>query len=260
MSERPPNALLVDSHCHLDLYVSPDQIIVEAETQSIFTVAVTNAPSVFFHTAKLTAHCKYVRPAVGLHPELVHSHGHEIQQMRPLLKQTRLVGEIGLDYQTNDRTNRKAQRDVLSSVVAWCAEDGDKVMTLHSRRAAADVIAIVGDNFPGIAILHWFSGTAKELDKAIEAGFYFSVNSSMIASAKGKSLIQRMPRDKVLTETDGPFVKVASRPARPADVSGVVKQLASLWRLSEEPAAQQILQNLGLILQTGASASSQLRI
>ncbi len=243
------NAAFVDSHCHLDLYDNPAEIIAQAEARSIYTIAVTNAPSVFFHTAQLTADCKYVRAAVGLHPELVHSHGREIDHMRTLLQQTRFVGEIGLDYQTADQTRRRNQRDILSSIVAWCAEDGNKILTLHSRRAAADVIATVGSGFPGVAILHWFSGTVKELDKAVHAGFYFSVNQSMIASAKGRSLIERMPRDRVLTETDGPFVKIGSRPAHPQDVSEVVKQLADVWRLSEEFAAQQVLQNLSVLLQ-----------
>jgi TatD DNase family protein len=244
-----PSPTFVDAHCHLDLYDNPAEIIAQAEARSIYTIAVTNAPSVFFHTAQLTATCKYVRAAVGLHPELVHSHRREIDQMRPLLQQTRFVGEIGLDYQTADETRRKNQRDILSSILAWCAEDGNKILTLHSRRAAADVIAIVGNGFPGVAILHWFSGTRKELDKAIHAGFYFSVNPSMTASAKGRSLIDAMPPDRVLTETDGPFVKIDSRPAHPQDVSEVIKQLADIWHLSAELAAQQVLQNLSILLQ-----------
>ena len=63
---------LVDAHCHIDLYQSPQAIVEQAEAQHIYTIAVTNAPSVFSHNAGLTAGSKYVRPTLGLRPELVH--------------------------------------------------------------------------------------------------------------------------------------------------------------------------------------------
>ena len=54
-------------------------------------------------------------------------------------------------------------------------------------------------------ILHWFSGTYKELDQAIADGYFFSVNGAMVRSAKGQALVMRMPRERILTETDGPY-------------------------------------------------------
>jgi len=239
---------LVDAHCHLDLYSDLERIVSETEAKHIYTIAVTNAPSVFFHTAEFTAGRKYVRPALGLHPELVSSHGHELSHMRDLLKETRYVGEVGLDYQTSDLGLRKAQREVLSCILEWCADYGDKILTLHSRRAASDVTAMVGDGFPGKAILHWFSGSRKELDQASRIGLYFSVNPAMMRSEKGRSLVTLMPSDRVLTETDGPFVKIGKRLAEPADVQDVVKELASIWNLPVERARERVLKNFGTML------------
>jgi TatD DNase family protein len=240
---------LVDAHCHLDLYENPGQVIAEAESSRTFTIAVTNAPSVYSHTATLTAKCRYVRAALGLHPELVHSHGREVEQIPELLKTTRYVGEIGLDYQTSDPGQRQAQREVLTSILKWCADHGDKILTLHSRRAATDVISCIGEAFPGKAILHWFSGTARELDSAAKNGLYFSVNPSMVRSAKGRALVLRMPAERVLTETDGPFVKVGGRVARPKDVLEVVQQLGIIWNLPTDNASERVLQNFRSLLQ-----------
>jgi TatD DNase family protein len=156
----------VDTHCHIDLYENPAAVIAEAEAERVYTIAVTNAPSVFHHTTLLVAHTRYVRPAVGLHPQLVHSHGHEVKHIRPLLRETRYVGEIGLDYITEDGAQRRAQREVLSQILDWCAEYHDKVLTLHSRKAASDVIKAIGPKYPGRIILHWFTGTTKELEQA----------------------------------------------------------------------------------------------
>lgn len=239
---------VVDAHCHIDLYDNPTAVVREAESLGIRTIAVTNAPSVYHFTKQITDGLKYVRPAAGLHPELVHSHWHELPLLLPLLEETRYVGEIGLDYVTSDETARIRQREVFSAVVERCATLGGKVLTIHSRRAAADVIAIVGSNFPGRAILHWFSGTAKQLEVAVAAGFYFSINTSMLVSKSGDLLVRAIPMDKVLTETDGPFIKLGKRPATPPDTGLAVESLARVWSIDAAEAKQRIADNLrGLV-------------
>lgn len=237
-----PVLSFVDAHCHIDLYKHPQQIIQQAENEHIYTIAVTNAPSVFAHTAGLVAQCKYVRPAIGLHPELVHSHKHEIEALRVQLSQTRYVGEIGLDYSTSDEEIRAAQRQVLSTIANWVSESADKVLTVHSRRATRDVISILS-GIKAKVILHWFSGTKKELDRAIGSGFLFSINSAMLHSEAGRALVLQMPRDRVLTETDGPFVQDGAGPATPTTVKATVRGLAELWEQSPSDVQAATLDN-----------------
>jgi TatD DNase family protein len=234
----------VDAHCHVDLYGKDEAAVIdEIEHRRVHTIAVTNAPSVFFHTREVARGRKYLHPAVGLHPELVASHGHELERMWPHLAETRFVGEIGLDYVTSDGSLRRRQRDIFSQVLAHCAEYGDKVLTVHSRRSASDVIASVGDSFRGRVILHWFSGTLRELEGAICAGFWFSVNPSMIRSRTGQQIVARLPKQRVLTETDGPFVTVGRRPCRPHHVIEVLQGLSRVWRVSLEESTRSVLEN-----------------
>ena len=75
-----------------------------------------------------------------------------------------------------------------------------------SHGGAAKVVAMIGKANPGIAILHWFSGPMRDLQRAIDTGCWFSVNPAMIRSQTGRSLIAAMPRERVVTESDGPFV------------------------------------------------------
>jgi len=237
----------VDAHCHIDLYKHPQQVIDQAENEHIYTIAVTNAPSVFDYTASLVAQCKYVRPAIGLHPELVHSHKHEIEALRVHLSQTKYVGEVGLDYSTTDEEIRSAQRQVLSTIANWVNDCGDKVLTVHSRRATRDVISILS-GINARVILHWFSGTKKELDRAISGGFFFSVNGAMLHSQAGRALVLQMPRERVLTETDGPFVQDGAVPATPATVKATVRILAELWEASPSDVQAATLDNFRLLL------------
>jgi TatD DNase family protein len=243
---------LVDAHCHVDLYGKDEAAVIdEIEHRRIHTIAVTNAPSVFFHTRDLARGRKYLHPALGLHPELVASHGHELDRMWPHLAETRFVGEIGLDYVTSDQELRRRQREVFSQILARCAEHKDKVLTVHSRRAASDVIAAIGDDFPGTVILHWFSGTARELERAADAGCWFSVNPAMFRSRSGTELVKRMPSERVLTETDGPFVKTEARPCRPTDCVEALRGLGTTWAVPAADAAHRVAENFRRALAAG---------
>lgn len=237
------NSFLIDTHCHIDLYKDPEAVVREAERNRVYTIAVTNAPFVFKHTAELVAGCRYVRVAAGLHPELVDKYGDQIENLRPLLKKTKYVGEIGLDYTTNDANLRNRQRKTLEHILGWCAEEKDKVLTLHSRRAATDVISMIGNSFQGKAIMHWFTGNTKEVERAADFGMYFSVNPAMVMSDRGKTLISAMPIDRVLTESDGPFVKIFGRECKPENLGFVAKELAKIWNLSQQQAQQKIYEN-----------------
>ena len=233
------DATWLDAHCHIDLLPDPRKVIVQIEQNRIATIAVTNTPSVFPHMERFAAASSYVKPALGLHPQLAVQRQRELPQMWELFHRTRYIGEIGLDYQTRIENERKGQRDIFDRILTHCAEYGDKILTIHSRRAAKDVISAIGDNFKGKIILHWYSGGKRDLSRAISYGFYFSVNGAMLASQSGKSLVSQIPFDRLLTETDAPFTKSQNRKTTPLLIPQVTQELADfLARPIDELAAQ----------------------
>lgn len=234
-----PHAHLHDMHCHVDLFPDPRALVDECERAGVYTVAVTNTPSVFRACVALVTGRRFVRAALGLHPELAAERHAELALVPELLQETRYVGEIGLDYVATDVATRTLQRRVFAAFLDACAPYKDRVLTVHSRRAASDVIAMIGKNFPGTVVLHWFSGTVGELERAVESGCYFSVNGAMLASERGNTLVRRIPRERVLLETDGPFVKQEGRSARPTDGVHTVLALAEAWQIA--PVDTQVL-------------------
>jgi TatD DNase family protein len=78
------------------------------------------------------------------------------------------------------------------------------------------------------SILHWFSGSQRELARAIELSRWFSVSLTMLGWSKGRALTANMPRDRVLTETDGPFARVGRQAALPWDAESLTAALAEL--------------------------------
>jgi TatD DNase family protein len=238
----------VDAHFHLDLYKDPVKVLSDCETHEVYTIAVTNAPSVFAHTQKIAAHTKVILPALGLHPELVATHGHELPELLRLMDQTRFIGEVGLDYVTSDVELRKKQLKVFEMILKRSTEFGDKIITVHSRRAASDVIACVGSGFPGSVILHWFSGSKRELRAGLEAGCYFSVNPAMLRSERGRALILEIPLNRLLTETDGPFVEVNGARAVPSDVKRVIEDISKLMSIHPSVASAAVSTNFKQII------------
>src|ERR1700683_2400911 len=124
----------LDSHFHLDLFPEPARVLGALRDGGHHVIAVTNAPSVFAATAALVASTERIHAAVGMHPELIATHAHELPLMLQLLSQTRFVGEIGLDYVTTDETDKSQQRKVFAEIVNRCDQAGDKILTIHSRR------------------------------------------------------------------------------------------------------------------------------
>lgn len=242
------DAVLVDTHCHVDLFPDTAALLREIETHRILVIAVTNVPSVFFHTKKLAETCRYLLPAIGLHPELVKSHHHELDEFRRLVRQARFVGEVGLDHVTSDKTLRLRQRQTFMEILSCCNDHGGKVLTVHSRRAATDVISSIGPRFNGTIVLHWFTGTIQDAEQALENGFYFSVNPAMTIASSSEKLLGMLPRDRVLTETDGPFVKWGTKPAMPVQTANVAKHLSTLWGLGEAETRELLMTNFKRIV------------
>lgn len=213
--------MLFDTHFHLDLVKDPLITAQQIERQQIYTIAVTNLPAVFSHTEQLCAGLKFVRPALGYHPELAARHFDQLGVFAELLDRTKYIGEVGLDNLKKTPQDYQVQKRIFEQIVALCAAKADKILTVHSRRAVTDVLAIIGKGFPGKVILHWFSGSLKEMELALAHGCYFSINLNMLQSQKGKELIKALPSDRILLETDGPFTIFEGQPCLPA-VSKVI--------------------------------------
>ena len=193
---------LFDTHFHLDLHKNRTSVIQALEEKQIYTIAVTNLPDLYRKESVEFA-SKYIRFALGFHPELVHQYKAQIPLMWDLLPEVRYVGEVGLDLV--DKTYEREQLAFFNELVERCRYDSKKIFTIHSRRAVCKVLDIIGDNYRFKSILHWFSGSKSELEKAVDRGCLFSVNGMMIKSKRFMDMLPLIPPNRILLETDSPF-------------------------------------------------------
>jgi len=240
---------LVDTHCHLHLF-EPVPAVAPNTTVHVMTVnpdefdAARDLFGIEAGDAKRTGAPANIQVALGLFPEPVAAQEAALPAFLERLPGTRFVGEIGLDYVTESEDERARQRRLLETILEACGPQ--HVLSLHSRRAAADTVAMLR-GFSGTAILHWFSGPAAVVENA-DPALYWSLNTAMARSDRSKILIRRMNPERILTETDGPYITIGDRPAAPKDVRRVIDFLAREWDVDAEEAAARVWQNYQTVM------------
>lgn len=240
---------MIDFHCHIDLFPDPAAVLAEADARGVYVLAVTTTPKAWAGNKKLVGDLKRVRVGLGLHPELVAERHSELPLWEHLLSEADYVGEIGLDGSPHLKGSFDLQKMALARILRGCAAAGGRIMSFHSRRAATAVLDMIeGEPSAGTPILHWFSGSTKELDRAVRLGCWFSVGPTMLSSAKGRELAKAMPAERILTETDAPFAQTEGRPMNPWDVSLAYPTLAALWGSTESGVSAQLDSNLRSLL------------
>jgi TatD DNase family protein len=161
-----------------------------------------------------------------------------------LINEAPYVGEIGLDGSSHLRRHAPDQLKVFAHVLKATARAGGRIMSIHSRGAADEVLGLLRCHDAGIPVLHWFTGTPEELRNAVAAGCWFSVGPAMLKSEAGRARAAAMPRHRVLTETDGPFGKAKGKQLEPKDVGTAVAELAKIWSEPVNAAQNRLDQNL----------------
>jgi TatD DNase family protein len=233
---------MLDSHCHLDRFQNPESVAAQAAGRGVFIVAMTNLPSHFEIGFQHVRLLKRVRLSLGLHPLAAAEHAREILVFERYLPRTTFVGEIGLDFSRHGKATAETQLESFRRVIRLVAGKG-KFLSLHSRGAETTVLDVLKEYAITGAVFHWYTGSLRTLDEILEAGHLLSVNPAMVSAEKGRAVIRRIPRDRLLTETDGPHVLVNETPALPWHVGLVEEFVAQEWGSSQAEVRQQVWAN-----------------
>ena len=173
----------------------------------------------------------FVFPTAGIHPHDAADFVKErdVPRLRALLKDAVAVGECGLDYHY-DNSPRDAQRAAFSAQVQLAKEVG-KPLVVHTREAEDDTRAIIREARTAgvIGVLHCYTGTSELASFAIDAGWYVSF-SGIITFKKwtDDDLLRLVPRDRLLVESDSPYLAPAPHRGKRNEPAWVVNTLARL--------------------------------
>jgi TatD DNase family protein len=248
--------MLVDSHCHLDFpdfAAELDEVVARARAAGIGRL-VTICTRVRKHAQVLAVAEKFpeIYCSVGTHPHNAHEElDIDAKALIALTKNPKVVaiGEVGLDYHY-DNSPRDAQAQGLRQHIAAARETG-LPLVIHAREADADMARILEDEtgkgtFP--AVLHCFTGGRDLAFKAIELGHYVSFTGILTFknSAALRDIAAALPADRILVETDAPYL--APLPYRgkrnePAYVVETAKVLADTCGVTADEIARQTTEN-----------------
>lgn len=192
---------------------------------------------------------------IGLHPTETEANGEfDYETYKALAEDSKVVaiGECGLDYfhvEGNLGDAKVQQKKILLKHVELAKEVGKPLM-IHCRNAMGDLIEFLYSNkaqlnaIPGI--MHFFTGTAEEAEALVALGFYFTFGGVITFSNDYNAAIGRIPLNRILSETDAPYVTpVPHRGKRnePLYVLEVEKRLAELREVPSDTMAEQIMEN-----------------
>jgi TatD DNase family protein len=240
----------IDSHAHLDFPEYADELdaVIErarlAGVSRILTVGTTLEGSI--SSLEIAKKFPFIYSTAGVHPhEAASVNESTLSKIRKLTTHEKVVaiGEVGLDYHY-EHSPRDIQKKVFSSFIAM-AKDCKLPLIIHTREAEADTMDIITSQKAGDAggVIHCFSGSLDLAKRCIDMGFYISIPGIVTfnKATNVHDVVRNIPIDKMLIETDSPFlapVPFRGKRNEPSYVVKVAEKVAELKGLSVEDVAR----------------------
>ncbi len=230
---------MIDTHAHLDACRDePEALVARARAAGVDRIVAVGSGIDSCRAALAVAEREPgVYAALGIHPHQAgDGEAGRLAELRELLAGERAVavGETGLDFY-RDYAPRDRQLKLFEAELALAADLG-KPVVVHSR-AADEATAAALEAFAGTVVVHCFSSLGL-LDRALERGYYisFAGNVTYPNAYDLRAAARAVPADRLLAETDSPYLAPQPRRGRPNEPANVVHTIASLAAAREEDA------------------------
>ena len=229
---------MIDTHAHLDAAADPADVLVErARAAGVDRiVSVGTKESSWHETLAIAERHDGVAAALGIHPH--EAADGDVGALRDALQDGNAVavGETGLDY-FRDYAPREVQRRIFDEQLQLAAELGKPVI-IHTRAAEEDTLAALA-GFDGTVVMHCFS-SPRLLEPALEREWYvsFAGNVTYKNAHDLRSAAYAVPAERLLAETDSPYLAPVPRRGRPNEPANVVHTVAALAHARNDDAAE----------------------
>lgn len=252
---------IIDTHAHLDLPEfdqDREEVIIRAGEEGVTTIVTVGINIESCRRAlQLAEDHAGIWAVVGIHPQDTRDFRREdLSKLEEMAGHPRVVaiGEVGLDYYRN-YSPPETQKEILKWQLE-IAKNYKLPIVIHCRQAQEDMISIMEDWCRSYAlpegnprgILHCFSADIETAEKYMQMGFYLSLGGYIgyPSSAPLRSLIKELPFDRLVVETDCPFLppqKYRGKRNEPAYVAMTLEVLAEIKGVTLEEAARRTTQN-----------------
>lgn len=243
----------LDVHAHLeDRKFSDDlpEVITRAEATGVKLI-INNGTNPEHNRQTLAIAAKYpiVKAALGLHPtDLASLSEQQIADELEFIRSQRggivALGEVGLDFHWHkDDQEHNKQREVFQRIIEL-GEHMKLPLIVHTRKAEAEVIAMLKSSRVRKVDLHCFSGSMHLVQEAADEGWSFSIPTNIVFSTHFQELVKQVGMNQLFTETDCPYLgPIKGERNEPKNVVGTVQKIADLKGLTMEEVRNNILYN-----------------
>lgn len=246
--------MLIDSHAHLDnerFNEDQTQVIARCEEKLTAVINVGCDLASSGQSIKLADTYPFIYAAVGIHPhDAKEAPENYLELLREMAEHSKVVaiGEMGLDYYYDLSPRNIQQRFFREQLLL--AKEVNKPFIIHDRDAHGDVMQILREvaPYPAGGVMHCFSASWEIAQECMKLGVYISLAGPVTFANAGKlkDIAQKVPLDRLLVETDCPYLTpVPHRGKRnePAYVQHVVDHVASLRNMEAQELAQRAAEN-----------------
>lgn len=240
---------MIDFHCHLDLYPDALKLLPLVSSRNSFTLVVTTSPRAWEKTSKIFSQYDNIKVAVGLHPEIIAKKANERPLLISYISQCMYVGEVGLDGSDKCKDTLPLQESIFKDVLTRCEMVGGRIISIHSRNAVGPALDLIEQNCQSsVPVLHWFTGSIKEVKRAIDLKCWFSIGPAMLRTTNGQKIIRELPISKILPETDGPFATHYNSPLMPWEAITIVDYIAPIFKMPKDEICIKLKNNLDKLI------------
>lgn len=236
--------MFADSHCHLDWFENPLQVIKNAKKEGVrgFFSCATNPESMKKHL-ELFGKQQEVKIGLGLHPvDLLRLSETEVMGSIVFLEKNsskfHAIGEIGMDFKYAKTSKERSLQENVFSTQVGLAVKKNLPLVVHSRLAEKECLEILESLGAKRVLLHWFTYSAKNVPQAVDNGFFMSCGPVIFSSKKDLQAALAIPSELLLLETDCP-VAFSGKQSDPAWVKKVAQKLS----IEKNEAIEQIAKN-----------------
>ena len=256
-------AMIVDVHAHLDhasFDMDRDEVIkraVDAGVKAINTNGLN--PETNRKTLELSRKYDIVKAAIGIYPpdalrkEVEHSDNpldaemfdvsKEIEFIRKNAENIIAIGECGLDFTASNEQEKEEQKDVFRKMIAL-AEELNKPIVVHSRKAEKDVIDILSESGIKKVLLHCFCGKKGLVKQGADLGYYFSIPCNVVRAQNFQQIVEKVNINQLLTETDSPFLSpFRDKRNEPSFITESIKKIAEIKEMDIDEVEKNIYMN-----------------
>lgn len=195
--------MYINAHDHLTSYKDLGQSLEIIEREKILTLANSMNPEDYLEIQKIRQNRPLIKKGLGIHPWEVGPHTN-LDTFMALVPHCDFIGEIGLDFHwAKDKALYPKQEEIFQAILVL-AKDQKKICNIHTKGAEAQVLHYLKKHQMTGQIIHWYSGPLDLVQDYLALGSYFTISCDVGHSPVTDLLIDRLPLDRILTETDGP--------------------------------------------------------